>query len=108
MNIEIHTNDNFLVFDLFGKSSIHQDDEIQITEQVRLKYNGSSIRKAVGFQEIANFVLTFGSGVASGVVANWLYDKLKEKKVEKLVIERTEVEIEQGEIKRVIEEKLRL
>ncbi len=80
MNIEIHTHDKFLAFDLLGKSSITAGDEIRGTEDVRLKYNGSLIRKAAGFPEVVNFVLTFGSGVTSGVVANWLYDKLKRKK----------------------------
>jgi hypothetical protein len=104
MNIEIHTYDKGLVFDLLGKSSVR--DEIQISDQIKLRYDGSYIRKAFGFPEIANFVLTFGSGMAAGVAANWLYDKLKGKKIERLIIERTEVEIDRGEIKKVIEEKL--
>lgn len=108
MNIEIHTYDRGLVFDLLGKSSASVHDEIQMSDQIKLRYDGSYIRKAVGFPEIAKFVLTFGSGMAAGVAANWLYDKLKGRKIEKLIIERTEVEIDQGEIKRVIEENLRV
>ncbi len=45
--------------------------------------------------------------MAAGVASNWLYDKLKTKKIEKLMIERTEVEIDKGEIKKVIEEKIK-
>ena len=49
--------------------------------------------------------------IGTGVIAAWLYDKLKgrvhpERGDEKLVIERTEVELEEGAIKRVITEKL--
>lgn len=108
MNIEIHTYDGRLVYELLGKSSATVDDEIQISDQIKLRYDGSYIRKAIGFPEIARFVLTFASGAATGVAGNWLYDKLKGRKIEKLVIEKTEVEIDRGEIKKVISEKLRI
>ncbi len=106
MNIEIHTHDRDLVSDFLGSSSASAKDEIQIADQVRLRYEGSHIRKAIGLPEIARFALTFGSGVAAGVAANWLYGKLKGRRVEKLIIERTEVDVNQGEIERVIEERL--
>jgi hypothetical protein len=102
MDIEIHTYDKDLVFDL-PSASVH--DEIQVPDQIELIYEESYIQKAVDSLAIDYYVLTFGSCVAAGVVANWLYDRLKGKKIEKLVIERTEVEIDQGAIKKVIEEK---
>jgi len=111
MNIEIHTQEKDLVYDLLGKSSATINDEIQISDQLKLRYEGTDCCKAVGFPEIAYFVLTIGSGfavdLAAGVTANWLYDKLKGKKI-KVIIERTEVEIDRGEIKKVIIEKLRI
>lgn len=106
MKIEIHTHDTRLVGHLLEESTISVHDEIQISGGVTLKYDESYIRKAVGFPEIAKFALTFGSGIAAGVAANWIYAKLKGRNIEKLIIERTEIEIEEGEIKRVIEEKL--
>jgi len=97
MDIEIHTYDKDMVFDL-PSASVH--GEIQVPDQIELIYEESYIQKAVDFSVIDCYVLTFGSGVTAGVVANWLYDGLKGKKIEKLVIERTEVEITQGEIKK--------
>jgi len=108
VNIEIHIYDRRLVYELLGKPSAAIGDEIQVSDQITIRYDGSYIRKAIGFPEIAKFVLAFGSGATAGVVGNWLYDKLKGKKIEKLVIERTEVEVDQGEIKRVIDEKLKI
>lgn len=108
MKIEIHTYDRRLAFDMFETSSTNDHTEIQISSDVKLKYEGLYIRKAIGFPEILYSILEFSSGVATGVVANWLYNKLKGKKIKKLMIEKTEVEINKGEIRRVIEEKLKI
>lgn len=108
IKIEIHTYAKELIYDLWGKDSLSFGDEVKITDKVKLKYNGTEVfLTAERIPEIIHFILTLGSGVACGLVANWLYGKIKGRDVEKLIIERTEVEIEQGEIKRVIEEKIR-
>jgi len=108
INIEINTYERRLVFDLIGKSSVTKNDEIQISDQIKLRYAGSYIRKGLDFPEIIYIVVSFSSGVAVSVFANWLYDKLKGKRIEKFMIEKTEIELDQGEIKRIIEEKLRI
>jgi len=108
IKIEIHTYDRRLAFDLFETSSTNEHTEIQISSEAKLKYHGLYVRKAAGFPEILYSILEYSSGVATGIIANWLYNKLKGKKIEKLMIEKTEVEIEEGEIKRVIEEKLKV
>ncbi len=108
MKIEVYSYNGRLVHDLFNKSFLSAGDKIQIADNITLNYEGTYCRRTIGFPEIANFALTFSSGVASGVAATWLYDKLKGQKVEKLVIERTEVEINEGEIKRIIEEKTKI
>ena len=106
MGIKILTYDGQLVFDLLDKPSASVGDRIEIADQVRLVYNGSIKQKAIGLPEIVNFTLTYGSNVAAGVIAAWLYNKLKGRKVEKLIIERTEVEIDEGQIRKVIEEQV--
>jgi hypothetical protein len=104
--IEIHTYDNKLVFDLLEKSSVSQEDEIQICDHARMKYTGSYIKKAVGFPEIVYLVLTFGASVSASLIANWLYEKIRGKKIEKLIIERTEIEVKQDAITKVLKEKI--
>ena len=46
--------------------------------------------------------------VATGVVADWLYDKLKKHDAKTIRIERHEVVFDQGEIKRIIREKIEI
>jgi len=76
-----------------------------IPEVGTLIYQPTIKRKSLGGGEIFEFVLTFSSGVASGVVANWLYSTLRSR-VSSLTINRVEVQIDEGEIKRVIEEQI--
>ena len=105
MELEIHTWDKTLLFDILDKSSASIGDAITIPGDAKLTYKGTLICKALGIPRIINFVLTFGSGVAAGVVANWIYDKLKHR-VEKIVINKKEIQLDKREIKRIIEERL--
>ncbi len=50
------------------------------------------------------FVLTFANRVDTGLMANWLYEKLKDRAT-RLCLDRIEVQINKSEIERVILEK---
>jgi len=114
IHIQIHTYDNKLKNDIFGESINKGREEIFINGGVKLKLDGIHYGWD-GFgsadyvpPDTLFLVLSIPINVAGSLIANWLYDKLKNKKVEKLVIERTEVLITEGEIKSIIEEKLKL
>ena len=107
MELEVYTKDERLLFDILGKSSASTGKTIKIPGNAKLIYKGTSIREAVGTPEVINFVLMFGSEVAAGIVANWVYDKLKNR-AEKIVINRREVQMDREEIKRVIEEEIKI
>jgi len=108
LQIEIHTFDNRLVSDFLNKSSISKGDEAIISDQAKIRYEGSYGRKAIGFPEIVYFTLTFLSGVSASVIANWLYEKLKGKKIDKIIIDKTEVILDKEEITKVIKEKIEI
>jgi predicted DNA-binding transcriptional regulator AlpA len=62
--------------------------------------------QAIGFLELA---LSLASGVASSLVASWLYEKLSKRTPPlRLRINRTEVRFDKGEIERVIREQIEL
>lgn len=104
----IDTTDTLLAFDLMGTNKLSGDASVEIGSGVRVIYNGSMVRKAEGVPETANFLIELAVGVPvavmTGLASTWIYDKLKGKKVVKLTIQRREVELEQNEIKKVIEE----
>jgi len=110
IRVEIETFDKDLDFDLFGTKTLSKGMQKTIAEGVSVAYEYTEYRKAVGFADIIHVIVTIGRdvpiGVAAGLIATWLYDKLKGRKVEKLKIERTEIEVDKGEIKRVIMEKI--
>lgn len=103
IGIEIDTHDNQLIFDILGKTSAGRGDIIRIDENAVLIYRGSLKKLAVGLPETISFTLDIGKGIAIGVVATWLYNKIKNRSV-KLRINRTEIEISEGEITRILRE----
>jgi len=110
MEIEIHTTDRALVFDLLGTtSSLSIGDKSEIPKgNAILTYKGSYIQKGFGIPEIAKFSIEFGSGVAIGIISNWLYNKLKGKDIKRLIIEKREITVERNEIRKIIEEKIEI
>jgi len=109
IEIEIHTYDGGLISDLLGKDSASSGEEVKITDEAKLKFKGKKVFLAAEHvPQIIYFILNVSSNVACGLAASWLYDKIKGRNIKKLIIERTEMEIERGEIKRVIEEKWRM
>lgn len=51
------------------------------------------------------FLLSFGTKVAPGLLANWLYEKINGRAT-KLRIDRADVEINKSEIEKIITEKI--
>lgn len=110
--ILICTHDGQAIVDLFCKPSARPGDWIVTEDKVKVIYDRISTKKAIGYPEIVEFTLTFGLGVAAGVIASWIHDKLKrEKPVVTIVIvfggERYEKDISASnreEITKIIEE----
>lgn len=105
MEIWIHTHDRSLAFDLLGKGQARTGDVIELDQGASLAYEGTYVRKALGFPEIVMLSASIPTGVAAGIIANWLWGKLKGRNITQIEIDRTTVEFEEGEIKRVIYEK---
>lgn len=110
LNIEIETDNRMLTVDLFESKEFRAGEtENAIGEGITIRYEGETIRKAVGFPEIIRIALIIAEKVvlplAVSLTAKWLYDKLKGK-ANKVVIENTVVQIDENEIKKVIIEKL--
>ena len=80
-------------------------DKSPIPGNAYIEYQNTYIRKALGASETVKFIITFGSGVGASLVATWLYNKLKGR-MNSLRINRRIVELDKGEIARVIEEEI--
>lgn len=101
IRLSIDTDDRWLAFDLMGSSTVGEGTATAISDGATLTVAAWHFRKALGLPETLELVLSFGTGVASGLVANWLFGKLKGRNAT-LRIEEQWVEIEEDEIKRII------
>lgn len=111
LNVEIETNDNMLGFDLFDSKELKNGQTtVTIGKGVSATFKGTRFRKSVGIPEVIQFVLEIGKEVAIDVgallVSAWIYDKLKGQDVKKITIERTEVTFNEGQIEKIITEKM--
>jgi hypothetical protein len=93
-------------FRLFGDgTTLKAGATIEIPEGGRLQYCGMIERRAVGAESIVKLILEIGTAVGASVAANYIYDKLKRRN-SKITIDRTEIEFEEGEIKKFLQEKI--
>ena len=105
MKIRIEAFNENIIHDLLEREKINAGTEIEIQGIGKLVYDGKVIRQGVlpGLPEIFNFTLAFVSGVASSLIANWLYNKLKNNKIQNLIIEQEIIEINIKSIKNKVE-----
>lgn len=126
LDIEILASTSQVRYEVFERDLIPAGPEIE-PKRARLQYLGfrrtrAKIRRPTSYGEAArgtfyagpgpeieliNAALVFVQGVAAGVLANWLYGKLKRhSKGTELRINKRTVEIERRTILRVIEEQI--
>ena len=109
LSVELHTYHWQVIFDLVGQSN-----QIDISGGIQLRLDGSYEVKDTTHPSIFYLALTFAGGMATDLLVNmaasWLYDKLKRRQqdIPHLIIERTEVEIDEEQIRKVIAEKIEL
>ena len=108
LKIEIHSYDRRLAYSLFG-SPLKRGDSIEVREGIEAVFQHTEGRRSLGWPEIVAFAVTVSVNIPPTVAANlitqWLMSKVT-KKPEKIVVERTEVEFEEGAIRRIIHEKI--
>jgi hypothetical protein len=104
--IDIETQDRKLGFDMAGVGlSLTSGTVIEILGRVKIEYVGTVTGKALGISEVLQFIVDTCTAVELNLLANWLYEKLKDRKVEKLVINRrVATEISQKGIRQILEE----
>jgi hypothetical protein len=108
VQLDIETHDRRLGFDIAGvKNSLTAGTTVEVPGGATVEYRGSIVRKSFGIPEILQLVVDVAKGVEVGLLAAWLYDKVKGKEVEKIIINRRVVtEITADGIRQVLEEEI--
>jgi len=109
IKLEIHSYDRLLAYEIAGvDNKLIVGTVVPILEGATIEYEGSEMLKATGIPEISQFILDLSHDVILGLFTNWLYDKLKNKNIEKITFNRKVVtEITEQGIRQVIEEEIR-
>jgi hypothetical protein len=104
LKIEIETTERGLEVELFETTSFAAGEtSIRLPDGSTVLYEGALIKKSFESSEILHLTINLAESVGIGVIANWLYAKLKRKRA-KLRINRHEVEITPDRIRIVIEQ----
>lgn len=106
LNIDIFTTEEDLASYLLEKEKPSKGYETEISSGLTVKYPRKQPIKKAGEEVGVRIALLFLTNVGAQLVANWIWDKIKDKDVEKLIIEREVVEKKEGEVKKVIKEKM--
>ncbi len=104
IHLEIHTHDRDLHAELMDTGAVTDDGAAKITDDAILTDRGRAFPCSAGMPEVIEVMLTFENGVASGMVAGYLYKKLSGKAVQ-LKMDQADIEIEAEQIDRIIREK---
>lgn len=106
--LHIETHDRHLGFDIADSSSLNAESWINAPGGVTLRYQGSLARKAMGIPEVLQFLVDASVNIDLALFSAWLYDKLKDKQVERVIINRRVItEITPQAIRQVLEEEIR-
>ena len=101
---------NDFSFDLFETQSLGGGSQKEIPGGGTLIAQPMMVRKAFGIPRVFEVVLSVGGGVALNVVSSYIYDKLRSHKGGEITItiNRHEVHLDRSEIKRIIEEEVKI
>jgi hypothetical protein len=108
ISLQIETHDRRLAFDIAGIGNrLTSGTVVDVPGGAKLQYEGSLVRKSLGIPEVLEFILDTSINVDLGLLGAWLYDKVKGKDVDNIIINRRVItEISEQGIRQVIEEEI--
>lgn len=106
MQLEIDIRDIRVAFDILGTPGrLTSGSQVTAPGGATLTFEGLVERRALDIPGVLQFIVDCSVNVEIGLLAAWLYDKVKGRAA-RLRINRVEVEIDEGEIKRVLLEQV--
>jgi hypothetical protein len=106
VKVYIESNAQLLEPALFGNRALIRGMTLRkLDQETYLRYEGTEVRLSLDVPDIIHITAGFVSSVGAGLVARWLYEKLKGKNV-KILIEGLEVELDENKIKNILIKKI--
>jgi len=107
--VTIYTLNHQLIYDLLGEGRGSLGTRKQLTAELAVRYDNAKIRTAFGLAEMVQITLIVAEPIsetaAVSLIVNWLLKKLNTKsaQVTKLEIDNVPLELDENEIKKVVE-----
>ncbi|PZS45760.1 hypothetical protein A7X57_14015 [Stenotrophomonas maltophilia] len=107
--LEIETHDRRIAFAMVGSGDTLKTGAVaDLPGGGKLQYQGAMVRRSVGVPDVLQFILNASVDLEVGLLGAWLYEKVKGRPVEAIVINRRVVtEITEQGIRQVLEEEIR-
>lgn len=106
MQLEIDVRDIRVAFDILGTPGrLTSGSRVNAPGGAILTFGGMVERRALDVPGVLQFVVDCSVNVDLGLLAAWLYDNVKGR-ASRVRINRVEIEIDEGEIKRVLLEQI--
>lgn len=79
IELELQSTDAALLAKLMGHADVPEGEIIEIGDKVHLHYLGKEDLR--GEAEVINLLISFSAGISSSLIANLLYDYLKNREI---------------------------
>ncbi len=111
MHIPLHieTHDRRLGFEIAATgNTLRSGTAVEVPGGVKLQYTGTFVCRSIGIPEVLQFVIDASISIDIGLFSAWLYDKVKSKPVERIIVNRRVITtITKETIRQVLEEEIR-
>ncbi|MCL5669446.1 MAG: hypothetical protein M1392_05650 [Gammaproteobacteria bacterium] len=106
MQIEIETRDIRVAFDILGPPGrLTSGTSVLVPGGATLTFEGLIERRALDVPGVLQFIVDSSIDIEIGLLGAWFYEKVKGRAT-RLRINRVEIQIEEGEITRVLSEQI--
>ena len=106
LKVKIETHDKMLECKMLDVTQRAQGMQKEVIPGLTVRYDRKFSQQAFGYPDIIDFTLKIVEGAGASLIARWLYDKFNGRVV-KLEVERTDVSLSEGEIRRILVEKMK-
>lgn len=96
--VKLQFKDGNLLKEMFDQTNVKKGEQIEISETCKVIVNKYSNYRSAELNQILELIFSWAGGVGTGIAANWLFEKIKGKKI-KLTIDHQDIEVDEYKIK---------
>src|SRR3990170_2435295 len=111
VSVVIEGSSDFFYPDFLKDGSVRVGNQIVVSKDVFIRFDGAIFCESIDAPTFIQISVIVGRDailpIALGIVSNWLYDKIKEKKAYKININGLRVELDKDKIADLLKQEIR-